>query len=80
MKVLTRLGKLLVIAAFVVYMCAPGAVSPSVSADDGGHCYENFVFCQGPPPCDCPIGNCSGCFIKSGEPGCGICSGDVIIQ
>jgi hypothetical protein len=79
MKLLNRLGKLLVLAALMVYLFAPSAVSPSVKADDGDHCFTDFL-CQGGEACDCPIANCTGCFIKNGVPGCGNCSGDAIIQ
>jgi hypothetical protein len=79
MKLLNRLAKLFVLAALVVYLCAPGAVSPFVKADEGDHCFTDFL-CQGPAPCDCPIANCTGCFIKNGSGGCGNCAGDAIIQ
>lgn len=81
MKSLNRLGKLLVLAALVVYLWAPGFVSPSVRAEDT--CFPGVV-CEGDGsqgnPCDCPVSNCTGCFVKNGTPGCGNCAGDAEIQ
>ena len=75
MRPIIRLTKLLVLAALAVYLTSPGFVSPKVRAE--GRCFPGFV-CEGggSEPCDCPIANCTGCFIKNGTSGCGTCSGD----
>ena len=75
MKKITRLTKLVMLAALAVYLIAPGVVSPTANAED--RCFPGFV-CDGGggEACDCPISNCTGCFIHNGEIGCGNCAGD----
>lgn len=75
MKSLNRLAKLLVLAALAVYLCAP---APAVRAD-GAKCFKGFS-CEGggSSACDCPISNCSGCFVPNGQTGCGTCSNSAL--
>lgn len=78
MKTVHRLTKVLILAAFALYLWTPGIVSPTVTASDL-KCPSGFV-CEGGGTCDCPIANCTGCFVRNGQPACGNCAGNAFME
>lgn len=76
MNRIVRASKLAFIAAALVFAFYGGDFAGASAIADG--CPSGFV-CEGGSSsgCDCPIGNveCKGCFIPSGQTGCGTCSG-----
>lgn len=85
MEHFVRASKLIFIAAALVFALYGGDLFGTTARADGG-CPSGFV-CEGSSQsgCDCPIGNveCKGCFIPSGQNGCGTCSsggGEELLQ